>query len=426
VGGEYQADYLWPNACDRLLGGTRLEAKSVRHLRPGLAAMLLFLVLMVAGRLVLGALASRYLYTLAPLAEDVTVTGMSLSREAARHKDVLILLGSSELTFQDEFHPAKIFDSQPTGFSVYLIGSGYRQSIHNLLALSALGADIKGKRVVLFVTPTWFTGSISDTAYRKNFSPVQAYELVYTSPLSPALKQLAARRLLSLGSPGTDDPVLRASLQSLAAGGLWGKTRYGALWPLGRLRLETLRIHDDMAVLNLVWQRGLKPRTRPVVHNPPPDWAQLLTAAEIQAMQRSTTNEFGIHDNYYTRFLAPRMAQLRNSATSDSWLNSSEYADLELVIATLKELHVRPLVISLPVMGRYYDFKGHPVADRQAYYARIRAVGERNGLQVLDFGSREYEMGFMHDPWHPGWRGAVQIAQAVDEFYHSPDTQTTR
>ncbi|MDB4897442.1 MAG: alanine transporter [Firmicutes bacterium] len=416
-----------------------MEAKSVphpqvpkqqtnrhRHLRPGLAALLLFLALMIAARMVLGAAASRYLYTLAPMVEDQTVKGVSLSREAARHKDMLILLGSSELTFQDEFHPAKIFDSQPTGFSVYLIGSGYRQSIHNLLALSALGSDIKGKRVVLFVTPTWFNGSISDTAYRKNFSPVQAYELVYTSPLSPALKQRAAHRLLALGSPGTDDPVLRAGLQSLAAGGLWGKTGYCALWPLGRLRLETLRIHDDMAVLKLVWQRGLKPRTRPVVHNPPPDWGQLLTAADIQAMQRSTTNQFGIQDNYYTRFVAPRLEQLRNSATGDSWRNSSEYADLDLVIATLKELHVRPLVISLPVMGAYYDFRGHPAADRQAYYARIRALGQRDGVQVVDFGSQEYEMGFMRDPWHPGWKGAVQIAQAVDQFYHSADTIAPR
>jgi D-alanine transfer protein len=264
---------------------------------------------------------------------------------------------------------------------------------------------------------------MSDTAYRKNFSPIQAYELVYTSPLSPALKQRAARRLLALGAPGTDDPVLRAALQSLSDDNLWGRTRYCALWPLGRLRLETLRLHDDMEVLKLASHKRLTPRARPTPQGPPPDWGQLLVAAEIQAFARSTTNEFGMNDSYYTRFVAPRLEQLRNSSTGDSWLSSSEYDDLELVISTLKELHVRPLVISLPIMGKYYDFKGHPAADRRAYYDRIRSLAQRGGYPLADFGTKEYEMGFMRDPWHPGWKGAVQLAQAIDQFYHSPDTQ---
>jgi D-alanine transfer protein len=397
-----------------------------KHLRTGLAAMALFLALTVTGRLLLGFWADRYLYTLAPMTEDETVKGIGLTREATRHQDLLLLLGSSELTFQDELHPARLFAGEPTGFDVYLVGSGYRQSIHNFLTLSALGTDIRGKQAVLFLSPSWFTPTIADTAYRKNFSHVQAYEFVYTSPLSPLLRQRGARRLLALGSPGTDDPILRTALQGLASGSAWGRLEYGVIWPLGRLRLETLRLKDDIDVLRLVLTRHLQPEPAHTTPSEEPNWDRLMAQAGQEAQEKSASNEFGIHDGYYSKFVGPRLEQIKDSATSETWLDSTEYADLDLVLATLKELRVKPLFISLPVMGRYYDFKGHALADRQAYYARIRETVQKAGFPVIDFGDKEYEAGFLRDPWHPGWKGSVSIAKALDQFYHGQSPDSTR
>jgi D-alanine transfer protein len=362
-------------------------------------------------------LEAGYVDRLATSGDDEVVKGLALNSRAFQRPDLLVLMGSSELTFQDDYHAARLFAAEPSGFSVYTIGSGYRQSIHNFLTISAMDDELKGKEVALFISPSWFSKRIADKAYQKNFSLVQAYEFAFLAKLSPGLKQRAARRLLDLGSPGTDDALLKVALQALAAGDTRGRIRYAAAWPLGRIALQYLRLKDQVDLFRHIRDRKLKPVPR-AVKPAVLDWAGLLERAGRDAQTQTVSNGFGIHDDYYAKYVAPNLQDLKDSARQETWLNSSEYADLALVLDALAELHVKPLFVSLPVLGSYYDYKGHAVTDRQAYYQRVAAQIRASGFPVADFGNREYEPGFMRDPWHPGWKGAVQIAQTLDQFRH--------
>jgi D-alanine transfer protein len=381
------------------------------------AAILLIFCLTIIVRALVAQWELRYLDQLATAGDDEVVKGLSLTRQALRQPDRLLLIGSSELTMQDEFHAARLFATKPTGFSVYIIGSGYRQSIHNFVTLAALGADLKGKKVVLFVTPTWFGNEISETAYNKNFSLLQAYEFAFNSPLSPKLKQRAARRLLQLKSPGTDNTVLRATLQAYADGDNWAAIRKVALWPVGEEAIQYLRLKDEIQLARLILTKNLKPGTKPA-QPAPVDWEKLLAQADLEARASTSSNTFGMQDSFYVKQVGPRLEKLRDSAVGESWLQSTEYGDMTLVMDTLRELGAQPLFVSLPVMGSYYDFKGFKAADRAMYYSHLKGIIHDAGFPVVDFGSKEYELGFMRDPWHPGWKGSVYIAQTIDQFYH--------
>lgn len=401
------------------------SARRFNALRAGTIALLLFCLALIAGRVALGFWTERLVDRLALTAEDEVVKGLSLTRKACRRSDMLLVLGSSELTFQDDFHVARLFAQKPTGFSPYLIGGGYRQSIHNFLLLSGLGHDLSGKKLVLFVSPTWFRETIEPVAYRKNFSLRQAYEFAFASSVSPELQRRGARRLLELGSPGTDDPVLRGALQALASGTTLGRVRYGLLWPIGRLQVEFQRVRDDLDLLAFAYSKRYKPpRISPYAREL--DWDRLLSLAEREAKERTAGNPFGMDDRYYQKYVSPRLDKLKDSEVGTTWLKSTEYGDLELVLQTLKEMQAKPLFISVPVLGPYYDYKGHPASDRQAYYRKVKEMIEEAGFPVADYGDREYEPGFMQDPWHQGWKGSVYIAQTMDQFYHNRLPSTGR
>lgn len=387
------------------------------HLGAAAIALCLVVALTLAADAWCGAYSARFLDRLAPTGEDEVIKGVYLTQMAINQPDRLVLLGSSELTFQDEYHAVKLFAGKPTGFSTFVVGSGYRQSIHNFLTISALGPSLKGKKVALFISPTWFTKKISDKAYKKNYSPLQAYEFAFHANFSPALKQEGAARLLSLGSPATDDPLLRGALSGLARGGLWGKAQYYVTWPLGQLSLAHLRFKDRTDILQLTVRKHLQP-THPAAARGAINWSRLEVKAMSEAKAKSTSNRFGMLDDFYARQVAPRLAELEGTACNETWLDSTEYDDLALVLRTLKEVQAEPLFISLPVLGPYQDFRGHPAADRKAYYARVHQMIEQAGFPLVDLGDCEYEPGFHRDPWHQGWKGSVKVAEALDRFYH--------
>lgn len=387
-------------------------------------AVLLCVSLLVVGNAYVDRWQADYLHHIAPTGDDEAVKGVSLTAQAMKHDDILVMYGSSELNFQDEFHPARLFAGGATGFTTYVVGSGYRQSIHNFMALGALDKELRGRRIVLFLSPSWFGRTISEKAYRKNFSLLQAYEFAFDFHLSESLRQRGARRMMELGPPATDDPVLRAALAGMARGSLWGKIKYGLVWPLGRTTLAFLRAKDRLDLVRYVNSHRLRPEKQLTGPTELPSWAQLLADAGAKAKAGSQSNPFGIIDDYYQKNVAGHLDEIKDSAINETWLTSSEYGDFQLVLSELKEIQAKPLFISLPVMGGYYDFKGHMEPDRQAYYAKVRQMIEAAGFPVVDFGDREYEPGFMRDPWHPGWKGSVYIAQALDQFYHGVLPQT--
>ncbi len=136
----------------------------------GLAAAILFATGMVATHVedtTLPSTASE----LFPLKNQ----GLAFQRAAARAADVLPLYGSSELALPVSEKASNFFRTAPTGFRVSPVGNGGTSSLIILQKVGALGSDLRGKKIAVSLSPTWFfVRATRWNAYEGNFSLLAA------------------------------------------------------------------------------------------------------------------------------------------------------------------------------------------------------------------------------------------------------------
>lgn len=155
-----------------------------------------------------------------------------------------------------------------------------------------------------------------------------------------------------------------------------------------------------------------------VTASPLPTWPKLKEKATEQGRSKTQNNPYGILNEYYTEYIDPKFDEQRNSATMSGFYPSPEYQDLELLLTILQETKAQPLFLIVPVNGAWYDYTGFPKEERNAYYERTEKMIRDRGFEVVNFGDHEYDTYFLQDTMHLGWKGWVNINEALDEFYH--------
>jgi D-alanine transfer protein len=90
-----------------------------------------------------------------------------------------------------------------------------------------------------------------------------------------------------------------------------------------------------------------------------------------------------------------------------------------LLLRTLRELGARPLLLSMPLNGSYFDQYGVTRPYRDVFYNKIRALAEKYGAPLIDFKSHDYDEAFSfghHD--HLSLKGWLYFDRALDDFFH--------
>src|SRR5262249_7213797 len=148
------------------------------------------------------------------------------------------------------------------GFSVLSIGTNNTTCLIILQKLAAIGPDLRGKKVVISLSPGSFFNHrmVEKGAYAANFSRLHANALVFSADLSFDLKQAAARRMLEYPRTLRHDWLLRFALKQLADGSLWSRVLYYTVLPLGRLQNLVLRLQDHWEMIRFIWRH---PQARP-------------------------------------------------------------------------------------------------------------------------------------------------------------------
>jgi D-alanine transfer protein len=86
---------------------------------------------------------------------------------------------------------------------------------------------------------------------------------------------------------------------------------------------------------------------------------------------------------------------------------------------TLREIRARPLVLSMPLNGSYYDAQGISRSARQVYYDKLRDLATRYGIDLIEFEDHDTDPNFqMTRREHPTPYGWKFYDQALDEFFH--------
>jgi D-alanine transfer protein len=409
------------------------------HLAPALTAMILGVVVLAAFGSYARSLELRSIKALA--ADEVVIQvggklsplknqGTALQQAALETGCLLPIYGSSELNlhppYNRPFHATNLFHDYPTGFTIFPVGKAETTCLIILQKLAAVAPALEGRKVAISVSPFWFfeRPTARPDGYAGNFSPLHAGELTFNTRSSLQLRQDAARRMLQFPATVANRPLLRFALESLADGSPLNLACYDAVLPLGLLHNAILRYQDHWSVVSYLWTHPewsaspISPRG-----GRPMDWPGLHRQADESYPVHCDNNAFGMDNRTWNRELRQELLQRRNTESNESFLRAlqrnQEWVDLELLLRALTEYGARPLLLSMPIHGGWYDQCGITYTARRAYYQRLREIGARYHSAVVDFADHDADRTFCRDNiGHLSPRGFVYYSQVLDGFFH--------
>lgn len=319
---------------------------------------------------------------------------------AADADDSYLLFGSSELSTSAKAVPevpAAIFADYDFGLDLTYVGEAFDQSLWQAIALGAYAPAYDKDRVVLIVSPGWFTnGGMDNETFGLRFSYSLYREFCDNDAISEASKAYVIQRL---AEQGIDEATIQAGLRTA---------------PQDYLNDLVFAAKDDLSLrrdLKEVRAKGIDTSQKEKA----PDF-DTLRAWALEDAKSASTNDWGIQDAYYEKNIVPEMDRLKGLHADETYLNTPEYNDFIFFLKIAQETGLKPLIVISPVQGDFYDLEGISESTREGCYERIRAICERYGVDYADFSGSEYEKYFLCDGVHFGWLGWVAVEEAIYDF----------
>jgi D-alanine transfer protein len=324
---------------------------------------------------------------------------------AADTKNSMLVFGSSELSTPARLIPevpSVVFGLHSTDVHLNYIGEAYDQSLWQAIAAGAYGGKTNNRKVVLLVSPSWFeNGGLANETFKLRFSYNLYREFCANPAISTASKDYLAQRL---SEQGIDSMTIHAGLKDL---------------PYDRLNDATLGAMDDLKLRSELCEVRSYGIDKSDVSSSGIDFAALRKQALADAKAGSSNNDWGYDNAFYTENIKGREGLLKNTQAKETFTKTSEFDDLTFFLKVCKEVGFEPLVVIEPVSGKFYDLTGVSKQTRKRLYQRIRDICTQSQVKYADFSNREYERYFLHDIAHFGWKGWVDVEEAIYDYANS-------
>ena len=353
---------------------------------------------------------------------------------AFRTPGELPIYGSSELDAWVHHRADSFFARRPTGFAVFPVGRGGATCLMIQQKIAAVGAAARGKKVVIFLSPSWFLQpSVNGAEVGANLAMSQLSAWIFGHELSGPLKTAMARRLRDFPASLKNQGLIADAVQCLAEPTPLNRLHFALLYPLGRLQNELLERFDYGVLLWEMVFPQKRWRLNADYEEPPPpmlgsriDWNRLIARAarDDQPEKAGVASNRGVHTSDSAGHhddAAPRLPGDHDADFITRLTASKEFADLELLIRVLKELKMNALFISQPIDGVHSDSRGVTPQARSAYYRRLEALLAAAGYPLRDFSEREEDRFFFHNVDHPSAKAWIFFDREIDAF-HANDT----
>ncbi len=340
------------------------------HLFSGMIACCLVAAVLTGMEMVAVHLEQATILSTAPELFALKNQGVAFQRAAARAANVLPFYGSSELTAVRVPERANIFfRTAPTGFQVSPVGAGGTTSLIILEKIGALGSDLRGKKVAISLSPGWLLtpGGWWLDWYNGNFSLMAASEMTFGTALDFQLKRDIASSMLKFPSTLKNNPFLGFALKLLASDRWLDRVLFCVLWPAGKADTTILELQDHFAAFNYI---RLKIKPAPARRLETLDWPKLI--ASIRETKTTDADKITI-----TSSLKNEASRGRRDVIFRNDMNASPgWINFELLLRTLARLQARPLLLSMPFAGDFFDQEGVSRSAREDYYTKLRALAQ--------------------------------------------------
>lgn len=387
------------------------------HLFASLFALAIASASIVAGVIWCQRVEERHVHALTADLSDPKLQGVAIQREAFQQPDLLVLYGSSELIKQVPSMGAEFFEEYPTGFRVFPVGKEGTSALAIAQRLAAMGDDLRGKKVALSISPSFFFEEQLDPEfYEGNFSALQAGELIFSSELGFDLKRDAARRMLAYPETLDDEWLLDATLRRLARGTALDHALYYAALPLGLLQNGVGRLQDHFEAALHIEELPL-PEDAPRRKLHALNWDEVLRKADTLARSLAAKSK-----------AAPKLTRQPTGSRDAQFLSrlkqATEWTDFQLALRTLEELGAKPLLLSMPVHAGDLEAVGVSRKAREAFPERLRLMADRYGALLVYFQAHEEDPLFFADHLdHLSPRGWAYYNETLDDFFHGRSPQ---
>jgi D-alanine transfer protein len=390
------------------------------HLLAGLIAALVFIGAVTGATAYERAQLRSNAANLVPLSFTEKWKGEAAPLALLRTENVLPLYGSSELIVAMPNRATDFFASYPTGFAVAPLGDRAYPVLSMALSVASLGEALRGKRVAFSLSGTWFIGddTLNDPKiFRNHYSELQAGDLVFARHLPLQLRREFARRLLDYDLVTADFPLLNPALECLARSCAY-EALLPAFAPVWATRSLFLRARDTHRVL--AYAKVAKP---PVHRSTQIDWSALEAAADSAWTRSSSSNRFGIADSLWRDEYAPAGERGRGTQSDSAFLagmaGATRWRDLHLLLATLRAMGARPLILNSPLKGAWWDYRGVSLAARQRFYQHFDSVSSSYGFRPVTFSAWDADRNFLAESRsHLSGKGWAVYDQMLNAFYH--------
>ncbi len=353
---------------------------------------------------------------------EIKDQGLALQREAFADKDLLPIYGSSEFRNDSPYAGRMFFAAHPTRFGLFIVGKAGSKTLIIAQRLGALGNQIRGRKVVIILSPTWFLSEKEGVGfYEGNFSALQAEELISKSPLSLSLKRAFAREFLKYPKSLVGHEFLKFELQRLATKNpSWGdKLALG----LGTYVGDFLQVMDECTTTMALSPEILQhPAGLSLPAKTPKQklaWDDLTRAAGQEHSSADLAQEYPEGGGPSAEKLAHKLGGKKGTPFPVMLENSDEWSHLDLLLRTMRELGVKPLIISIPINATSFAKAGVKPADRELYYAMLRDKLRPYHFPFATFEKHETDPGFFNDEMgHPSAKGWMFFNCLINQFYH--------
>jgi len=393
--------------------------KATSHLNAGLVSILILIVGLIGLDIHAHSLEQRYVNALAPLDLTQTINGIALQRAALNQTDLLPLYGSSELSMISTSNDAdKFFATYPTGFTVLQIANLGISSLNMAQDLAALGPELRGKKIVISFSPASFM--IGDF-YAENFSPLHAYEMIFSPYLSIPLKIDAAERMLDFPNTLQNDPFLQFTIIQLTSTSRANRILYYLSWPLGELQIATMRLQDHAEVVLYLWSHPTNPKVQKIPQTI--DWPAAFSAALAEQKQHTLNNPFGIEEDHWGKYqyllTEPIPAGSHDAYFTHLIKSYPEWSDLDILLRVIQEMGAQPLILSRPMNVHLWEALGVSEQVQSIYYVKLHKIVDHYKAPLVDFQQYGTDIYFSTDQYsHTSGYGWVYVDQALDNFFH--------
>ena len=368
-------------------------------------------------------LEQRYVNALAPLDLTQTINGIALQRAALYQSDLLPVYGSSEITMiNTQYDAEKFFATYPTGFTVFQVANLGAASLTMAQDLAALGPDLRGKKIVISFSPATFTMSkLPPEYYAGNFSPLHAYEMIFSPYLSSALKMDAAKRMLDFPTTLQNDSFLDFAVTQMTRTSKVNRILYYLSWPLGELQIMTMRLQDHAEVVSYLWSHPSDPNVKEIPQTI--DWSGAFSTALAEQKQHTLSNPLGVEDSdwwYYQHVVTnPIPAGSEDKGFINRVEAHPEWTDFDILLRVLQESGAEPLILSRPMNVHLWEALGVSEQAQDVYYVKLNDSVNQFRMPLVDYQQYGTDIYFSIDQGaHTSRYGWIYVDQTLDEFFH--------